>query len=269
MLTMDNGQQVARFEDFGLICEVGHNHPMNAEIEEKTIEIPGRVGAWNFGSEIRRKPFSWPIGYIETDKMALQHKLNQFVDFLFNEFAQPRQIKIVFDYEPDKYYLVKCNGQLIPERLVNAGRFNLPMVADNPNKQFIALSDEVTWDSDIPIISDITWLYGLHDFEIKSPQTIEVHNDGNLIVRPKILISGSASSLTLTLNGESFSFGQLSQPIEIDAEKYLVIVNGIEKLNAMTGRIEKLYYLPGLNKIRVDGSGLNLTMSIKFRNQYK
>lgn len=266
MLTMDDQY---RLEDFGLICEVGHENPMTPNIERKTLAIPGKVGLWDFGTEIKEKNFNYPIGLIEMDRMELQQKLNQFVDFLFDPFGQPRTIKIVFDYEPDKFYMVKCRETISPERIINAGRFNLPFVADYPYKQFIVPSDEITWDSDVPIVSDITWLFGDNDFEIKDPQTIEVRNEGSLVVRPKVLINGSASSLTLTLNGESFSFGSISQPIEIDSAFYVVKVNGTEKLTAMTGNLEKIFLMPGTNQIVINGSNLNLQITFEFNNQYK
>lgn len=267
MLTMDDKY---RFEDFGLICEIGHENPLTPNIERKTLAIPGRVGLWDFGAEIREKPFNFPMGLIEMDRMELQNKLNQFVDFLFDPFGQPRSIKMVFDYEPDKFYLVKCSELISPERMINASRFNLPFVADYPYKRFIVESDDITWESDVvPIVSDITWLYGDNDFEITFPQTIQVINEGTLISRPKIFISGTASSLTLALNGESFSFGSINQTIEIDSEMYLVKINGIEKLTAMKGNLEKLYLMPGTNKIAINGSNLNLQFYFEFYNQYK
>lgn len=258
-----------RLSDFGLVQEEGHNHPPVPFIQRKTLHIPGKKGVWDFGTEIREKHFNIPLATQGRNLTELQHQLNQFVEFLYDEYGEPRLFKLVFDYEPDKFYLVKVSTQFEVERLKPFSRFVLPLVANYPYKQFIAESNEVIWDSDIPIISDITWLYGLDDFVIKSPQTIDVQNDGNLIVRPVIIISGTANTLSLAINGESFSFGQISQPIEIDAEKYLVKVNGIEKLNAMTGNMKYLYLSPGNNKIRIDGSGLDLTMTIKFRNHYK
>ena len=266
MLTMD---EKYRFEDFGLICEVGHEHPLTPVFERKTLAIPGRAGLWDFGTEIREKPFNFPMGIIDMDRMELQNKLNLFNDFLFDPFGQPRVIKIVFDYEPDKFYLVKCRETISPERIIHAGRFTLPFVADNPYKQFIVQSDEIKWESDIPIISDITWFSGEDNFEIKSPQTIEVRNDGNLIVRPRVLINGTATSLTLTLNGESFSFGSISKQIELNADFYVVKVNGLERLTTMTGNLEKFYLMPGTNQIVFNGSNLDLQITFEFYNRYK
>lgn len=265
MITMDDKY---RFEDFGFECEPGNEDPLNPNMERKTLAIPGRPGVWDFGSEIREKLFSFPLRILERFHSDMQYKFNEFIAFWFDAFGQPREVKVVRDYEPDKFYLVKIVSQISPERLTEEGAFVLPLVANNPNKQFIAQSDEITWDSDIPIMSDITWLYGTNEIEIKQPQTIEVQNDGNLIVRPKILISGTADSLTLTLNGESFSFGQISQPIEINCESYMVFVNGIESISAMTGKLDKLFLTPGTNKIGIQGSGLNLKMTFQFYNQY-
>lgn len=265
MITMDDNY---RFEDFGFICEPGNGDPLNPNMDRKTLTIPGRPGVWDFGVEIREKPFSFPLRILERFHSDMQWKFNEFIAFWFDQFGQPREVKIVRDYEPDKFYLVKLVSQIIPERLTDEGAFVLQLVANNPNKQFIVRSDEFTWDSDIPIMSDITWLYGTSEMEIKLPQTIDVQNDGNLIVRPKVLISGTADSLTLTLNGESFSFGAINQPIEINCESYMVFVNGVESITAMTGKLDKLFLSPGTNQLNVQGSGLNLTLTIQFYNQY-
>lgn len=266
MITMEDKY---RFEDFGFFCEPGYEDPLTPNFERKTLSIPGRVGVWDFGVEIRERPLAYPLKIMDRLHGRMEYQFNLFKDFWFDAYGQPREVKIVRDIEPDKFYMVKLSAPLLPQRLEEEGNFTLPLVANYPYKQFIVQSDEVSWESDIPIISDITWLYGLDALEIKEPQTIEVHNDGTLIVRPKILISGSAESLTLTLNGESFSFGKITHPIEIDVEKYLVKVNGIESLSAMTGKLDKFYFLPGLNQIGITGSNLNLTMTIQFRNQYK
>lgn len=266
---MDNGIETKRFDDFGFDCDLDHTNPTTPTFTEKTLQIPGRRGLWNFGNEIGTKAFNFNLTSHDRSYDRVQVNLNKLNAFLFDEFGQARELKVIFDYEVDKYILMKASSHLSPERAQFEKTLPISFMAYKPNKQFVAESDEVTWDSDvIPITSDISWLSGISDFVVTKAETIEIVNDGNQIAQPTILIRGTANSLTFMLNGERFSFGSITMPIEIEAEKYLVYVNGIENITAMTGKLDKLYLKPGINNIVVEGEALNLTMSVIFRNQY-
>ena len=131
MLTFDDKYTP---EDFGLIALLDHEHPMTPEFERKTMHVPVRSGQWDFGSEIKAKTFNLPLGLKDIDRIRLQQKLNSFVAFLHDEFGQQREIKMTFDYEPDKFYMVKLASAITPERLINFSRFILPFVADDGYK---------------------------------------------------------------------------------------------------------------------------------------
>ncbi|MBL2663865.1 phage tail family protein, partial [Klebsiella pneumoniae] len=78
-------------------------------------------------------------------------------------------------------------------------------------------------------------------YTITSPQTLSINNYGSLVVRPVIEISGSATSLTLTIKGESFSIGTFTNStILIDAERYAAIKNGQNFLFQLQGNLEIL-----------------------------
>lgn len=252
-------------KEFGLIFLQDHYHPMTPGIRNKTLAIPGMSGEWDFGSERGPKPFNLPFGIIEYDRYEKQRKLRNFVSFLFDVYGQPRPMKLIFDYEPDKFNMVKLASKIDPQRLIHAAEFDLPLIAHYPDAEFIVPTDEIGWDSDIPFTSDIS-LDGEYVFDITGPKTLNIINDGTLVVKPTILITGTANSLSLTINGESFSFGSISTPIEI--QKYLVKVNGVSSLSAMTGKIENLNLLPGDNVVQIDGINLNLNIRFKFNYQY-
>lgn len=252
---------------FGLVFLKDHYHPLSPEMRNKTMSIPGMSGEWDFGSEWGSRPFNLPFSIIEYDRNERQRKLRAFVAFLLDSKGKPREVKLSFDYEPDKYYTVKLATKIDIQRLLSTSDFTIPFVAHKPEAKFIAPTDEITMGSDVPVMSDIT-IGAQYEFKVTSNRTITVINDGYLSVRPTILISGYAGSLSMTINGETFTFSTINSPIEINAEKYTVKVNGVSTLSAMTGDISKLLLSPGENDIVLSGTNLSIDLTFRFNHQY-
>ena len=74
MISLDN----YALSDFGLSISQGHSHP-NPEQNDKTMSIPGRAGAWDFGTEIGVRQFNVPVMVIERNKSVYKRK---FVNLL-------------------------------------------------------------------------------------------------------------------------------------------------------------------------------------------
>lgn len=253
--------------EFGLFFRSEHEHPL-PETRENTLELPGLPGLRDMGSTLGPRHFSLPIGIIpQIDKYDLQYKIRQFTRFLLDEYGNPRNIKLVFGYEPDKYYTVKYSGSISPERLIVMGIFDLPFTAYDPAAYFLYPAKEVTWDTDIPIISDISWISGVTEYKVTGNQTIEIRNDGSVAVRPTLIINGSANSLTLSMNGKSFSLPTFSNTTyEINGEKYTVKKNGNNNFSDMQGDFIEL--LPEDNTLSVNGTGLNFSLTVDYRYKY-
>jgi len=263
MITMDDQY---RFEDFGLICEVGHKHPLTPNMERKTLAIPGKVGLWDFGTEIREKPLAIPLGIIDMNRMYLQRKLNDFVAFLFDPYGQPREIKIVYDYDPDKYYLVKCTVLISPEDMISARKFILPFIADFPRKQAIAENHEIHWDSETVTFDDSYSMDTVYvdDVLVTSPQIVETTVNGYAL-SPTILISGSGQNVILKANGKSMSLGNFANStFEIRGYDFTITKDGSEVF--IVG--EFLTLLPGMNSVEILGTNINFNLSIRIRDQY-
>lgn len=130
MILLD-GKNIA---EFGFEVEPGHEDPITPVFEHKTIHIPGRVGMWDFGSEIKERPFSFNLKIHERFHDRIQQAYNELVAFLFDEYGKPREIKIIREYEPDKFMMAKVLQQLMPERLTDEGMLVLPFVAYDPYK---------------------------------------------------------------------------------------------------------------------------------------
>ena len=245
--------------DFGLIFLTEHYHPMTPEMRTRTLSIPGLAGEWDFGSEWGPRPFTLPFGIIEHDNFERQRKLNTFVAFLLDPYGRPRPIKLYFDYEPDKYYEVKLAAKIDPSRLRHSARFDVQFIAHDPYKKFAVPSDNITMDSDIPIMSEILWGTESGTQEVTSPMTIEVGNSGSLTIPLAFRIEGSGTNVSLTANGKTMTLGTFTNKT-IDVEgNYTVKVNGVPDLTGTNGVFLDLK--PGINQIRIAGSNLNLTIS--------
>ncbi|UQZ76855.1 hypothetical protein C2I17_21190 [Niallia circulans] len=256
------------FQDFGLIEEFGHVHPSTPEFSDKTISIPGRPGLLSFGTEIGAKQFTFSLKVFVRDRFERQRRKNNFVAFLFDAYRQPRTFKLTLDYEPDKYYWAKVGGQITPEMLAVMDQFELTVVANDPTKYFLLDADEIRMGSHIPILSHVR--PARHYFSITGNQTIKLINDGSLAVRPRISISGTATSLTVrnTRNGQSFSMNNITsnKPVIVEGERYLVTEGGVDTFSKLTGKFLDL--LPGDNDIAISGSNLDLTISFKYKSQF-
>jgi phage-related protein len=264
MITMDDKY---RFEDFGFICELGNEDPITPTFSRKTLAIPGRPGVWDFGAEIREKIFSFPLRIFERLWHKREQLFNEFIDFWLDHYGQPREVKIIRDYEPDKFYMVKLAEQINPDRLEDEGVFVLRLVANKPHKRFIVPSNEIIMDSEIPIMSDLLWDTGFSDRKINSPQSFEIINNGSLVIPFSFRMEGSGSNVSITANGKTMTFKNfVNKTLEI-TDNYVVKVNGISDLTISNGVFLEL--LPGVNKIYVNGSNLNLTISESLTYQYK
>jgi predicted phage tail component-like protein len=256
------------FEDFGLIEEFGHVHPSTPEFSEQTINIPGRPGLLPFGVQIGAKQFTFKLKVFVRDRYERQRRKNNFVAFLFDAYRQPKTFKLTLDYEPDKYYLAKISSQITPEMLMVMDQFELTLIANDPDKYFVSLSEEITWENEvIPIYSDILWMTGNGVYSVNNPSTIEILNNGNLAQNASFTISGSGTNVGFSCSGKSFNLGTFTNTtFEIDGKTYSVNKNGVDMFSALTGDFIEL--LPGINTVTISGTNLNLTIQENLRYAY-
>lgn len=259
-----------RLEDFGYRALLEHYHEAIPEIRTKTMSIPGMSGQWNFGSERGSKPFEIPIEALGLDSLDLQRKQNDLVAFLMDEFGNPRPIKMVFDYEPDKFYMVEISDSVAPTLKAHIIRGqSLPFIAHDSFKHSNVYADEVTWGSeDITFESD--YLLGhTNDFgdeyvNITGPETLLITVSG-IAIQPVFEINGTANNLTISANGYSFTLPNFTNTKwTIDFEKYLVYKNGQETMI----EIREFYLMPRENEIKVTGSNINIQLAVKYRDKY-
>lgn len=259
-------------KQLGLALLPGFQHPAAPPIRDYTVSIPGRPGAYYFGSDIDPLEFSLPlIIKPKENRFELAVAIRNTVATFIDPYGKPKEVKLIYDYEPDKYYLVRYSGSLPIDRYFRMGKFELPLIAYNPYAYSIVESTkDALWGDDIPFMSDIPLGGSGASYVVTTPQSLNIDNLGSLVVRPIVEISGSATSLTLTIQGESFSIGTFTNStILIDAERYAAIKNGQNFLFQLQGDLEKLELMPGANAINIGGSNLNINIAFKYRAKYK
>ncbi|MEC2943435.1 phage tail family protein [Bacillus cereus] len=260
-----------RLNELNLALLPGFQHPAAPPIRDYTVSIPGRPGAYYFGSDIDPLEFNLPlIIKPQENRFELAAAIRKMVTAFIDPYGRPKVVKLIYDYEPDKYYKVQYSGSLSIDRYFRMGKFELPLIAYDPHPYSIVDStDIVLWGDEIPFMSDIPLDIGASQFRITSPQLLNIDNFGSKVIRPTIEISGSATSLTLTIQGESFYFGTFTNSsFLIDAERYAAIKNGQNFLFQLQGNLEKLELMPGTNAINIGGSNLNINIAFKYRAKY-
>lgn len=266
---MDDGTNKKNFEDFSMICESGGSYADTEDFKHITNKIPGKLGLYKIGTERDAEMFSFPIYLKDTDFNNRRSRLNELKEFLFTDLGEPKKIKIYFLDEPDKYFNVEVSGQINVRKLMSGSRFNLDFIAFDPQKYSIVNASEVTWGSTDLTFESTSYTYGHEGTKerwfIKSPQDIDVYVTG-LALQPTITIWGTATDLVITANGKKIRVGSFtSKSWVIDTERYIAYVGGAENIIAM----DKFMLRRGNNKIKFEGTNLDLDVSIKFRDRWK
>jgi len=255
-------------DEFGLLFLKDHYHPATPEMRNRTMTIPGMPGEWDFGSEWGNRPFNLPFAIIEYDRYELQRKLRAFVAFLMDAYGKPREIRLTFDYEPDKYYSVKIAGKVDVERAVHTGRFNLPLIAHKP----FAYAEMNAYDPmDEPVYgeastedyyantSSFLWQYSNH--------YSGVHNYSSLITDFDVVIEGTVLNPSIThleANKKLLLPSLNNQKLELDSARFIMKVDGVSQLAGT----DFFSLLPGDNGFLFEGESPNATVTYKWKHKF-
>lgn len=120
-------------KQLGLALLPGYQHPAAPPVRDYTVSIPGRPGAYYFGSDIDPMEFNLPlIIKPQENRYELAAAIRKMVDTFIDPYGKPKEVKLIYDYEPDKYYLARYSGSMSIERYFRMGKFELPMIAYVP-----------------------------------------------------------------------------------------------------------------------------------------
>lgn len=253
-------------KDLGLHLLASSYETMMPDTREEILTVPGRHGAYVFDSYLQPRKF-FPNILIPSQATLndVQGIVRKVASLLVDEYGKPKDVKIIYDYEPDKYYIARFTGYISIDRIAKAGIFPIPMQAYDPMAKLIMESHEIDWDSDLPIDADVLIDTGLGVHTITSPVTLDIVNSGTNTVRFSYTLEGSGTDVTLSANGKSFSLGTFTNvKWEVEGEKYSVKKDGVYNMPD-TDFIE---LKPGNNDVTITGTNLNFTLTENVRYQY-
>ncbi|WP_110931076.1 distal tail protein Dit [Paenibacillus bouchesdurhonensis] len=240
--------------------------PVLSSTVDNIQTVPGMHGAYDFGATMGPRSFELECAFMARNHIELQGRVSNLAAFLLDGDGRPRTMPVVFANQPDRQYMVRYSGDLQIDRIAGLGMFTLPFTAYDPFAYSTYLSHEINVDSLIVVDSDIYVDTG-YIFPITSPQTLTVYNYGNQNAQPIIEISGAFSSLSLSVGGVVFRYNvPFAGTLTIDFKRKTAMAGALNVLQNTNGQFGKLP--PGTSNIVIGGSGLNFTMTLKFRQKY-
>lgn len=121
--------------ELGLYTSYESARPILPTTREKTLVIPGRNGAMDFGADMEPRYFSFRCAFVEQAPDQLQIAMERFARLLVDHYGKPRAVELILSEHPDRSYIVRYTGSLPVDRLVGMGVFSLPLVAFEPYSQ--------------------------------------------------------------------------------------------------------------------------------------
>lgn len=268
MITIDNGTEIKRFSDFNMLVASGHNAPILPDYSHQSISIPKQSGAIKTGEKVATIAFSLPLVIHDSDWSSRQESYNKLKSFLFNDLKESIPLKVIFDFEADKYYKLHCNGISMPDKKMHHDKIEISFIGYDSNKYSIVQNDEIVWGSEVITFESHAYTLGHEnasaEFVILNNRTINVDVIG-LALQPIIVITGSATDLVIENNDKYIEVGTFFNAMwKIDTEKYIAYLNGKEKILKMN----KFMLLKGMNQILFSGTNMDLKVTIRFRDRW-
>jgi predicted phage tail component-like protein len=261
------------YRDFGLVMQ-SKNRPILPEPKIVTDEAACMDGEYDYSTVNPDNEVKYKSRTLEITFNFDRGKINCRNPFLIKQQARKiaawlacGEAALIFDDELDKQELAKVVNKLDLESQVESGR---PFTINFKCKPFSLLCEtveEIGLDTDIPLDSDYR-LDESYIFNVSGNTSIEVNNFGTRNVKPVIEVMGTFTTLSITANGKIITYSEsiASETITIDCEKLQTKKGILSKGQVVTG--EYLTLITGLNAVQVSGSGLNCTITFKFRPLY-
>lgn len=269
MITIDDTGQKYRPEDFGFRARLEHSVAHTAQISTTTQSIPGRVGMIPVKQEVGSKPITVVLKRVDNDESLANADTDRFLDVLFDDLYRPKTLKIILDYDKDKFINAQVTGGVESVRQSIISEMPLTFVAYDPRRYSVVHADEITWGNETLTFESNVYTLGHEnpavDFSVVGPQSISVTVIG-LALQPTIEIEGTATDLVISSGGKKINVGSFSNTKwRIDTEKYIAYKGSTETMLEM----DKFLLRNGTNSIGFGGKDINISVTIRFRDRWK
>lgn len=237
-------------DTYNLVCK-SVKRPLLPAVKIKRVELPGSSGVYDFPDhEYEMRQVTMKIQYIGTSYEELRTRARNIAAWL----CKSAWTKLIINDEPDKYYLAKVTDEIDLDTLWESG------------------SADIVFDCQ-------PFAYGVTEVDLTTTATAEknyvIANAGTRVINyrspqgSKFLISvtGSFTTLSLSLNGKTINYTEAvaSGTVIFDNIEMEATLGGANKFDKLTGDVDSfLDLLPGNNTLNINGTGLNVSVNIKF-----
>lgn len=258
---------------FRLTCK-SISRPLTPQMRTRSTVIYGKDGLIDYGSNnYDPRPIVMHIAYIGDNYLELRNRSREIGAWL----SSKEWTKLIFNDEPDKYYLARVYESIVPENLYRLGEADITFICQPFAYMVVSTAEDSTWDeADFPWVIDLPWNMSssyiftanmLTSFEFNNPGNKETSQNSPQGSQFNLIISGSFTTLSLTMNGKTLNYTQsVSNGVvvinNIDME---VTLNGVNSLDAIDGDIDSFLTIEsGINTLEVDGTNLAVEVKIDF-----
>lgn len=264
-------------KELGLVMLGQSKRPLLPGTVDRTIQIPGKHGAWDFGADLGPRLFELECAFVTRNHITLQQKVSELAAFLVDPYGRPRTMELSFDTQPDRSYTVRYSGSLPIDRIVGLGRFTLPLIAFDP----FAYAEATAYDEDMQyntgLLYDAGMIYPNTDsfYWQYSFQMSSLYNYGPLMTPLQIEIAGAFSNLVFTNQSTQQSFtlsleNESGKTIVIDSNAMQVYqTDGNDKVNKLMHHAGDWILLqPGENQFVLEGVNPDAQVYFRWKNKF-
>lgn len=266
---------------YNLVCK-SVKRPLLSSTRVNRMEVAGVSGAFDVDEKLYSlRTITMHIAYIGTDYFELRSRAREIAAWLGTVVWS----KLIINDEPDKYYLAKVTSEVNLETLWESGGADVDF--DCQPFAFSTMDTDIdpTWDeADFPwIAADISW--GMMDYIFSmlnkagaSSTTFTFNNLGTATIdkssppgsKSLLTLIGSWTSLSITLNGKTLTYGvNASSTVVIDNIDMTIVRDSVNVLNSLTGDLDSfLPIIPGINEIVFAGTNIDIVADIDFTAQW-
>lgn len=258
--------------EFGLKRVSGISVPPLANFDNNLQDISSnKLGLWDFGTSVQTKPITASFVIPEVSKDEAYVRAERFVSLFLDERGIPKVVKMVLDFDPNRYYYVKLASSPTNDRdvLYRTNMLELNLIA-NPGVKFSNVeNDEVYWGSEEILFVGGGYTMGHNNygasFKVNSNSTVPIEVSG-LSLKPTIILTGSANNLIIENKGNKINVGSFTNKTwRIETEDYIAYEGNVERII----RMDRDWYLhKGANNVIFKGTNIDLDVTIQFRDRW-
>jgi predicted phage tail component-like protein len=235
---------------FDMVCK-SVKRPLLPAAKTKRIDLPGSSGAYDFDDhEYSLRTITMKVTYLGTSFEELRTRARSIAAWL----STASWGQLIINDEADKYYLAKVTSETDLTTMFEAGEAEITFDC----QPFAYSVDE----SEFSFAAT-----GLTNYEFSNPGTRHIDYHSPYGSESKITIVGTWTTLSLAMNGATLSYDEAatSSTLVIDNVEMTALLGTTNKFSVLSGDIDTfLSIISGSNTLTVNGTGLNVTVTIDF-----